>query len=202
VVAIAPGAWSPGTLKSGSRLTGAFAGLVTSGLLGRQCRLVGRTTTQLIGPGDVIPLNGGPDGVPATERRCFAAADTRVAVLDEQFLAAVQHWPWLAARIVERAVNWADRALSVQAMSQLSRVDARIVAMLWDLADRWGRVAPGGVIIPMRLTHAAIGTLVGAQRPTVSLALKSLDDLGTVRRHGKAWVLRPDSRRLLESATS
>lgn len=54
--------------------------------------------------------------------------------------------------------------------------------MLWHLADRWGRVTPDGVIVPLKLTHEALGRLVGAQRPTVTLALGELVASGRVTR--------------------
>ena len=57
-----------------------------------------------------------------------------------------------------------------------------MLALLWHLAERFGRVAPDGVVLGLRLTHRMIGELVGAQRPTVSLALTSLLEDGLVAR--------------------
>ena len=52
----------------------------------------------------------------------------------------------------------------------------------------------GGVVLPLRLTHEALARLVGAQRPTVSTALKGLHDTGEVTRRGDgAWVLLPEN---------
>jgi hypothetical protein len=59
------------------------------------------------------------------------------------------------------------------------------------MADRWGRVTPEGVVVPLRLTHELIGGLVGARRAPVTRALGRLADAGTVRRRADgAWVLR------------
>ena len=201
VVTVSAGPWDPEVLRTAS-VTGPFAALILSGLLVRECSLADRTTTQLIGPGDVIPLIAPDDSVPVAEHRCRAAMDTRIAVLDARFLAAAQRWPWLTARMMERTARWADRALLLQAISQLGRVDARIVALLWHLADRWGRVCQDGIVIPLKLTHAAVGTLVGAQRPTVSLALKDLRENGVVVPYGDAWLLHPDSRDLLAAPSA
>ena len=80
------------------------------------------------------------------------------------------------------------------AIAQLGRVDLRVLALLWHLADRWGTVTPDGVVLPLRLTHALLGRLVGAQRPTVTLALAQLGGAGDVsRREDGAFVLRPGS---------
>ena len=51
-------------------------------------------------------------------------------------------------------------------------------------------MAPIGVVIPLQLTHETLGRLIGARRPTVSLALKELDgDNLLERRADGAWLL-------------
>jgi hypothetical protein len=65
---------------------------------------------------------------------------------------------------------------------------------MWHLAERWGRMGPSGVVVPIELTHGALGRLVGARRPTVTLALGELArDGALVRRNDGSWVLRVDS---------
>jgi hypothetical protein len=50
------------------------------------------------------------------------------------------------------------------------------------------------VVVPIELTHTALGHLIGARRSTVTLALGELSRLGAVvRRDDGAWVLRVDS---------
>jgi CRP/FNR family cyclic AMP-dependent transcriptional regulator len=76
----------------------------------------------------------------------------------------------------------------------LPRVEERVLALFWQLADRWGVVRPEGVVVQLPLTHALIGQLVGAQRPTVSLALQSLADDGLLLRGDiGAWTLDHES---------
>lgn len=195
-VTVAPGP-QPWVLPAPRAPIGPFAALVLGGLIVRECVLAGRATAQLLGAGDVIGLSQPEETIPGVRYAVRAATETRIAVLDERFLAAAQRWPWLTARLAERTARWADRALMLQAISQLGRVDARIVALFWHLADRWGRVSPDGLIVPLKLTHAALGTLVGAARPTVTLALKDLAERGTLHRRGDEWVLGLDSRELV-----
>ncbi len=53
----------------------------------------------------------------------------------------------------------------------------------------------GGVVIPLRLSHQLIGQLVGAQRPTVTLALGKLGQRGDLeRREDGTWFLSTESR--------
>ena len=199
LVKLAPGPWEA-PARSDDSPNGPFAALVVGGLLARDIVLADRVTTQLVGAGDVIPLGAWGDGAAPFEVAWRAAADSELAILDARFLAAAQHWPWLGARLVERSLRWADRAAVLQAISQLGRVDLRLVALFWHLADRWGRVGPQGVMLPLRLTHETLGRLVGAQRPTVTLALRDLREQGAVLRHGAGWLLAQSSRDLLVPA--
>jgi CRP/FNR family transcriptional regulator, cyclic AMP receptor protein len=61
---------------------------------------------------------------------------------------------------------------------------------LWHLADRWGRVGPGGVQVPVRVTHETLGRLVRAQRPSVTRAVNQLATRGALSRGADGcWVL-------------
>jgi CRP-like cAMP-binding protein len=176
----------------------AFAAVVLDGLLCRECSLAGRRSVNLLGAGDVLPLGTGRAEDQVGDLGWRAATETRIAVLDRRFIAAIARWPWLAADIVRRAAGWADRAAGLQAISHLPSVEDRIVALLWHLADRWGRVVPDGVVVPLTLSHAALGELVGARRPTVSLALTALRSRGIVRPLDGGWLVDAGARRLLD----
>jgi CRP/FNR family cyclic AMP-dependent transcriptional regulator len=65
----------------------------------------------------------------------------------------------------------------------------RLALLLWHLAARWGRVEPGGIRLPLPLTHQLLGRLVGAERPSVSHALARLSRAGLVTGHGDEWHL-------------
>ena len=69
----------------------------------------------------------------------------------------------------------------------MGRVWLRLV--VWHLAARWGRVEPGGIRLPLPLTHQLLGHLVGAERPSVSHALSRLARAGLVTGHGDEWHL-------------
>ncbi len=199
LVTLPPGPWSPLSLYEPDSAIGPFAVLVVNGLVARHVALSDRVATQLAGPGDVLPLRAAEEILPPTEHATTVASTARLAVFDAHFLAATQRWPWLAARVIERSTRWADRGAVLQAISQLGRVDLRVLAVLWHLAERWGRMNPDGVFVPIKLTHEALGRLVGAQRPTVTLALRDLRERGIVDRRGDGWVLDSQSCELLAS---
>ena len=79
---------------------------------------------------------------------------------------------------------------SLAEIRTLPRVHERVLALLSHLATRWGRVTPDGVALLLPVTHEVLGRLVGAQRPTVSLALTELRNDGlVVRLPGGRWLL-------------
>jgi CRP/FNR family transcriptional regulator, cyclic AMP receptor protein len=67
------------------------------------------------------------------------------------------------------------------------------MVFFWHVADRWGRVGPEGVTVPLPVTHEVLAQLVCAQRPTVTTALKRLADEGRLRRkRDRTWLLAPE----------
>jgi CRP/FNR family transcriptional regulator, cyclic AMP receptor protein len=201
---VAEGEWSPREEYRDSRPR--IGLLIIDGLLTRELTVAGRTTTELLGAGDIIrpwDQDAGVAGVPF-EVRWFVHEPARIAVLDARFAAVAGRWPTLGAALVARAVG-RSRWLSFQlAVSQVTRVDGRLLILFWQLAERWGRVGPDGVRVPLRLTHQTLGKLVGARRPSVTTALSGLARAGLVERTPGGWLLHGDPAegiaRLLEGA--
>jgi hypothetical protein len=103
-------------------------------------------------------------------------------------------WPVLPAALVALATERARRQAAFQAICHHVRIGARIVGLLWQLADRFGRVMPAAAVVPLGLTRETIAALIGAQRPSVTTALGSLRERHVVeRRPDGAWVLRPET---------
>jgi CRP/FNR family cyclic AMP-dependent transcriptional regulator len=165
--------------------------LVVDGLLARHVHLGETTTTELVGRGDVL---GPPDHdrepvFPAGIE--FTVLDhARLAVLDRDVTAALCRWQPAVASIVTAAVRRSFGLAELLAVSHLRRVDDRLLVLFWHLAYRFGRVRPEGVSVPLKLTHATLGRVVGAQRPSVTTALSQLEASGRVtRREGGGWLL-------------
>jgi hypothetical protein len=115
---------------------------------------------------------------------------SRVALLDRRLGAELARYPEVSAAILDRVNERALRLALTQAISQLNRVDRRLLALFWHLAERWGRMTGEGVALPMTLSHRMLGQLVGARRPTVSTALGDLVRQGELaRRDDGTWLL-------------
>ncbi len=186
------GPWRLESLRPVARR--AFALMVCDGLVVRELDVAETGTADLLGPGDLIALGHRADSLLAMGESWHVGARATVAILDERLLPALHAWPALSARFIARASRQASRAAEQRAISQLPRVELRLRALMWHLAERWGRIASTGVVVPIEVTHGALGRLVGARRPTVSLALAELAREGAmVRRDDGSWLLRADS---------
>lgn len=189
-IALPRGPLDPATLSHHGQMP--YGVLVLDGLIGRSVRLRETSATQLLGRSDLVTLEGTEAGarlVPV-ETAFTVLEPATVALLDDRFLLAVRRWPEIVAALFERLATQSARVATHLAISQLPRVEDRLQMLFWFLAERWGRMTPQGVIVPLKLTHDTLGRLIGARRPTVSLAVKELEARGAVhRRADGAWLL-------------
>lgn len=174
--------------------------LVVDGLLTRNMTLLGRTTMELIGGGDVLrPWDDAAErpSVPITVG-WTVHVPTRVALLDERLPERVAAWPGIATALLKRSVRRAQWLEHHLAILENPRVDVRLLLLFWQLADRWGTVGPEGVTVPLRLTHNTLGRLVRAQRPSVTASLHAMAERRIVdRRRDGTWLLRGEPSRQL-----
>jgi hypothetical protein len=166
--------------------------LVIDGLMGRELLAEDVRSLELLGPGDLLcPWDGSTDAeLLRAEVHWSALADTRLALLDRTVAARIGQYPELLAALLRRSFERSDRLAVSQAICQFRRVDRRVLSLLWHIAERWGRVTPAGVAIPLDLSHRMLAQLIGARRPTVSTALGELARTGEiVRAADGTWIL-------------
>jgi CRP-like cAMP-binding protein len=122
-----------------------------------------------------------------------------MALLDRDFASAIAPYPELTGAVMDRIMRRAHALAFHLAVSHLKLVEMRLLVILWYYADRWGRVTPGGVMLPLRMTHSLLARIVGARRPSVSTALGRLQDRGLVERtENGQWLLLGSPPRELE----
>jgi CRP/FNR family transcriptional regulator, cyclic AMP receptor protein len=189
-VDIPRGPWNPSrTLMGGSNPIGL---LVINGLLVREATVGDHPSAELLGPGDLLRAWEDRDAEVLLPRslRWSALTNARVAVIDHALAVRAAQWPEIFAQLVERAARRAERLVIMQAIGHLTRVDDRLLALLWCLAERWGRVVPDGVLVNLRLPHRTLAGMVGARRPSVTTALGQLIARGDIeRRTDGGWIL-------------
>jgi CRP/FNR family cyclic AMP-dependent transcriptional regulator len=169
--------------------------LLLDGVLSRELVVADQVSAELLGPGDLVRpwQTGNRANLLPVEAVWSVLAPLDVAVLDRRFAADVARYPEVTSVLLDRLGERSVRLGTTQAISQLTRVDRRLRALFWHLAERWGRVSSQGVIVPLTLTHRILGQLVGARRPTVSTALAELAEREElVRRPDGSWLLRGD----------
>lgn len=187
------GPWEPPS--DADRCSSCLGLLVLSGLVVRAVSVNGMRAQEILGPGDLLrPWDDDSliASVPATTTWHVLDAGT-VALLDGRFATAARPWPSIARALLRGVVQRGYSRSVLLAIAQARRADVRLLLLFWHLADRWGRVGPNGIAIPLRLTHERLAELVCLRRPTVSMALSSLRARGLVlRATDGTWLLRGD----------
>ncbi len=170
------------------REAGAYAAMILDGMVLHHLQIGDQPALRLLGPGDILSLSGTPPSM-LGEARCTVAAPTRVAMFSTEILTATHRWPRLVAGLHARMAEQGERLGTQLAICQLPRVEQRLLALLWLLAESWGQVTPVGTRLPLSLTHDVLGGLIGARRPTVTLALRDLTERGAITRQDGGWLL-------------
>ena len=165
---------------------GSLGYLVLKGRSIYEGAVCGRAAAEMLGPGDVIRPGATGSGTLGITISWTALEPTLVA--DLSGVDAPHVVGALAVRYAERA----ERLAIERSIGAHVRVDVRVLAYLWHLADRFGVVVPGGVRLDLPLTHAVLARLIGARRPTVTTALQRLAQLGYITREGRAFRLLGD----------
>jgi len=180
-----------GELHAGPAAAVPLGLLVIEGVVTRDVLMRGQASTELLGPGDVLrPWMTEPEPLLRRAVRWSVVDGASVALLDRRFACELGRWPEVNAVIMERLAERSERLATTQAILSLTGVDRRVLAFLWHLAERWGRMTPEGVHVPLTLSHRMLGQLVGARRPTVSAAVSTLADTGELtRRADGSWLL-------------
>lgn len=168
--------------------------LVLRGLLIRRVGVGGGFGAELLGQGDLLrPWQGeGAQSTLSSTSGWRVLEQARIAVLDQATALRFASYPELTGRLVARALERSRNLATVMAIAHHNRVEVRLHMIFWHLADRWGRVRPDGVLIPLRITHAMLADLVCARRPSVSTGLSEMARQGLVQRIGAGWLLRGD----------
>jgi CRP/FNR family transcriptional regulator, cyclic AMP receptor protein len=170
----------------------AFDFIVADGVVLKQTRYAGRTSLELLGPGDVLapPLTPSRQLESRATSSYQARGQASLAVIEDRFRTAARRWPQLSDVLHDRLARQTHRASMHLAILHLARSEDRVLALFCDLAERFGHVTSDGIAIDVDLTHELIGQLIGSRRPTVSRALEDLSTPGTLTRTSEnCWML-------------
>ncbi|MGH2966502.1 MAG: helix-turn-helix domain-containing protein [Solirubrobacterales bacterium] len=181
------GAWEPESEEPAGDHLGL---LVLDGLIGRRCFVPERgRSLELLGTGDLIrPWQ--EDGASFSEVSWSVIEPASVAVLGDSVAAQAREMPEFLEALTERALRRSRRLAVSAAIANTVGVEDRLLLLLWQLAELWGEKRRGGALLPFRLSHQTLADLVGARRPTVTLAVRALTQRELLeRRESGEWVL-------------
>jgi hypothetical protein len=186
---VAAGEWDPAPLSHHGR--GALGLVLVAGTISQTLTMAGRTTSHLFGPGDVLrPWADSAVGCPGlTSSSWTVVSPAVVALFDRRLIGLAARWPSILVELSTRASRQLNRVALQVAIARIPRIDDRLLVLFWRLSQRWGRVTPDGVMIPLPLTHEAIASLVAASRPPVSTALAQLSRDGLLQRTRDGWLM-------------
>jgi CRP/FNR family transcriptional regulator, cyclic AMP receptor protein len=184
-----PGIWE--TADDADHARDGLGLLVVEGTLVRRVGMAGRQGAELLSVGDLLQpaRHDGEEATLPFDATWRVLTPLRLAVLDLAWMARMAPYPEVMAEIASRIMLRSRRLASLLAIAQQHRLDDRLQLLFWQLADRYGRVGPGGVRLELDLTHELIGHLAGAHRPSVSVALARLQGAGVLRLEAGRWVL-------------
>jgi CRP/FNR family cyclic AMP-dependent transcriptional regulator len=171
---LAAGPWTPptGPAVAGDQALGL---LVLEGLLTRTLSFDELRSPELIGVGDLLrPWESDASMSLEIATQWHVLERATVAVLDARVARQVGRIPGVTAALLGRSVQRSHWLAFMATVAHVRRADARVLMLFWYLADRWGRVTPRGIHVPLRLTHSLIASLISMRRPTVSTALTQL----------------------------
>lgn len=200
-VDLGPGPVRLDALRGNREVRGKLHGfLVLSGALMVNVKMFGRTCARLIGTRELVLLDGvQSDSIPVTWL-WTVLSPARLVLFDERLLEFATRWPTLLGTVLERAAQQTRIAFLQQAVSQLPRVEERLLSLFWAIADRQGVVRPDGIWVELAATHDTLAHMVGAQRPTVSLGLARLAEANLLRAEDGGWLLSHESLQALPSS--
>lgn len=181
--------------------TGWLGLLVLDGLILKHASVLGQSSTQVLVAGDLFcPWEIEDDCAPVPSTVSFELLTrSRVALLDADFAGRVRPWPEIASALIGRADQRAHGRTVANALAAYPRVDIRIVALLWELAERVGTaVDDETVVLPLPLTHRTLAMIVGCERTSVTSVLGALRRQNLVIRDSGGWILRGSLPRQVE----
>ncbi|HYP56127.1 MAG TPA: hypothetical protein VEQ41_07495 [Solirubrobacterales bacterium] len=186
IAVLKEGAWQP---NGGDQEPGHLGYLVGDGLVVRRVEVGKGSSVELLGRGDLLrPWQEDASSFCASSWEVVEPA--KLAQLGPQAARNVVRWPPLVANLMARGVRRSRALAADAAIASIVGLEDRLLILLWQLAERWGRTGADGVHLTIRLPHRLLAELTGARRPSVTSALAQLQ--GQERRASPdngCWVL-------------
>jgi CRP-like cAMP-binding protein len=179
------GEWHPDRTPQGP---GHLGFLLVEGLMLREMVIARGRGVELLTKGDMLRPSQ-EDSASFARARWQVLRPTTLAELGADLAPSIARFPVLVEGLLERVMQRSRSLAAYATIESVRSLDDRLTALFWHLAERHGRRRADGVLVPLPLTHQILAELVGARRPSVTVALKRLDAAGRVVRVPEGWLL-------------
>ncbi len=159
------------------------------GLLIREVTVGKSRSVELLNVGDMLrPWQEDPSSFSTS--RWAALEEVTLAVLGPPVAERLAQYPQMTGLLVGRTMCRARNLAVHWAIANTVGLETRILMLFRHLAERWGKVTPAGVAVPLTITHQMVADLVGARRPSATTAIVRLAERGQLCRTPKGgWLL-------------
>lgn len=167
-----------------------FGLLVLEGLIAAKLELGRARVAWLLGADDLIrPREMGELTLTRGSRWRALTRATVVPVADISGQLPTPN-PALVQQLLARATSTSHWLLATTLILSAPSIEERLLLLFAHYGERWGKVTPQGVRLDLPLTHDLLASLSGAQRPTVTIALRSLTKQRLLTRVSRdRWLL-------------
>lgn len=162
--------------------------LLVDGLMVREIRVAGARGIELLGAGELLrPWD--EDAASFVEGSWRVIEPVLMAELEPFVATRLSRYPAVLSTLVGRVMRRCRSIAALAAIESFASLEDRLLVLFWQLAELTGERAGDRVLVPLRLTHQMLADLVGARRPSVSLALGRLAEEGLVLKDEQGWQL-------------
>lgn len=163
-------------------------------LLSRQGTRADSATLYLVGPGDLLGVHAfGPEGQWTVTAR--AVTDTVVRQISRPNIRRMlARRPELTEFLLAQMADRLDRAHRRCLVSTNDSARERVLALLSLMSDYHGEAVGDEVWLPLHLSQAQMGEMVGLARETVARTMTLLEDEGLIRKAQRRgfWLRLPE----------
>ncbi len=128
----------------------------------------------LFGPGDLfgeLALTG----VPERDEYAETALNSTIVCIPREALDPILEQNAALSLAITKLIGWRRRKLERRLRNLLFCSNRqRLVGLLWDLVEEYGRRIADGILIDIRLSHQELASLIGVTRESVTLGLGEL----------------------------
>lgn len=161
--------------------------VLESGLirLFRQSPDADEVTFGYVKPGEIFGESTLFSDKPRESQAVAVEASTALVLDRDTFRAIMKQNPPICCSLV-RQIDGRFREIEARVEDLVFRnARSRLARMLLQLAEQFGRDQAGEIVLPLQLTHRDLATLIGASRPTVSLAMTELESSKLIGKQGR-----------------